>query len=623
MAEKMKILYFMPDPPTQRNHGNRTHAMQLLEYFKSRSSFFEVDYVAIKEWGWADKDKQDFHDCFPNFGLKVLERDKPKKKKLKYWTSYVLPNKIRKRRLGVKGAQIDDLTNIYLQGQFNEFMMHKSYDVIIMSYVTWSSLLQDCPYINGAKLINDTHDFITALYKGRPGFQLGKAFQREMEILSRFDEVWSQSADEQYLFSQFLNAKLRFIPIMLDEGWAKTKKQLVTPEYDLVYVASDNDNNKNSANWFLTNVYPLLPQNLNICFIGLICNHVPDLPNVKKFHFVDDLGAYYKKSKMAICPMLHGSGVKVKVVEALSFGLPVVCTLRGVDGLPSKIKNGCIVADSAATFAQWTIDVLSNDQLYDELRAESKSFFSKFFTKEKGYETLDSVFDLKIEKKELSKGEVDDLHTEQIIKSICKKDSNCVDIGANKGDILSMIQNIAPKGIHYAFEPIPDMVENLKQKFTNDNIRIFDIALSSQKGVSSFNYVISNPAYSGLIKRRYDREHEDDTLIEVKTDLLDSILPEDHKVDLIKIDVEGGELPVLKGSINTLKKYKPVVIFEHGTGSSEFYGTTPEDLFDLMHDCGLKIYTLVNWLQSENALTKEELRQLFDSNEEYNFVASA
>lgn len=236
------------------------------------------------------------------------------------------------------------------------------------------------------------------------------------------------------------------------------------------------------------------------------------------------------------------------------------------------------------------------------------NFFKRLFSKKK---------------KVLSKGDFYDVQTEQIIKMVCKKDSNCVDAGCNIGDILKIILKYAPNGRHYAFEPIPDLYQQLLKKFEhNKNCKISDVALSDKTGISSFNYVISNPAYSGLIKRQYEKEDEVDTLIEVQTNSLDELLPKDYRVDLIKIDVEGGEFPLLRGAVNTLKKYKPVVIFEHGIGASEFYGTRPEDLYHFLLDCGLEVYTLTKWLNKEEPLSVEELVTIFNTNEEWYFVAS-
>lgn len=212
--------------------------------------------------------------------------------------------------------------------------------------------------------------------------------------------------------------------------------------------------------------------------------------------------------------------------------------------------------------------------------------------------------------------------TNKIIKKVCKEDTNCIDVGAHKGEVLDIILKYAPNGVHYAFEPIPDMVGNLKQKYrSRPGCHIVELALSDKKGSSTFNYVISNPSYSGLIKRRYDRPNETDTTIEVKTDRLDDILPPAYRPGLIKIDVEGGEMLVLEGAKETISKYKPVIIFEHGLGASDFYGSTPDKLFDLMTNCAMKISTLKNWLAGKPSLSQTEFRELYKNNTEYYFIA--
>ena len=139
-----------------------------------------------------------------------------------------------------------------------------------------------------------------------------------------------------------------------------------------------------------------------------------------------------------------------------------------------------------------------------------------------------------------------DRQTKQVIKKICKPDSNCIDVGCHKGEIMEMMLKYAPDGKHIGFEPIPVFYNYLVDHFPA-SITFHRLALSDRKGVIKFNYVISNPAYSGIKKRKYDRENELDTLIKVDTDKMDSVLDPSYEVAFIKIDVEGAEYAVLKG----------------------------------------------------------------------------
>lgn len=217
-----------------------------------------------------------------------------------------------------------------------------------------------------------------------------------------------------------------------------------------------------------------------------------------------------------------------------------------------------------------------------------------------------------------------DAQTKKVIERVCKLGSNCIDVGAHKGEVLDQMILAAPQGKHLAFEPIPFLFQNLKKKYANNaNIAVNDIALSNKTGTASFNYVVSNPSYSGLIKRKYDRAHEQDELITVKTELLDNLFPENAPVDLIKIDVEGGELLVLEGAQKTIARCQPTIIFEHGLGASDYYGAKPEQVFELLSQCGLQVSLMKKWLHSEPPFSLKEFTEIYYSGRDYYFIAYA
>jgi glycosyltransferase involved in cell wall biosynthesis len=126
--------------------------------------------------------------------------------------------------------------------------------------------------------------------------------------------------------------------------------------------------------------------------VGKICNYIPSFTNVTQVIFAESVREYYRKSKIAICPMLSGTGIKVKTVEALSFGLPVVCTLRGLDGLPSKTGNGCLRGDAKEEFAKHIHALLSDEKYYQHIRAQAIDTFNKYFEREGCYRKLDNAF---------------------------------------------------------------------------------------------------------------------------------------------------------------------------------------------------------------------------------------
>jgi FkbM family methyltransferase len=224
---------------------------------------------------------------------------------------------------------------------------------------------------------------------------------------------------------------------------------------------------------------------------------------------------------------------------------------------------------------------------------------------------------------DFTKNQQYDTQTKQVIARVCKPESVCIDIGCHKGEVLDLILKYSPASAHFGFEPIPDMYAALKEKYQGKPYRIYDYALSNVKGEVQFNYVVTNPAYSGIKKRQYDRADEKDTQITVKTEMLDALTANEKRIDLIKIDVEGGELLVLQGAKETIKRFKPVIIFEHGLGASDAYGATPELVFDLLTDCGMKVSTMKRWLKKENNFSKEEFSKQYHERMNYYFIAYA
>ena len=137
--------------------------------------------------------------------------------------------------------------------------------------------------------------------------------------------------------------------------------------------------------------------------------------------------------------------------------------------------------------------------------------------------------------------------------------------------------------------------------------------------------MVSNPGYSGLKQRRYDRPKEEIQEIEVKTDLLDNLIPGDVRITFIKVDVEGAELQVFKGGVETIRKNRPVIVFEHGLGGSDYYGTGPDDIYDvLVEQCGLRLFLMADWLKSRGKafMERETFREQFSKGSNYYFMAA-
>lgn len=141
-----------------------------------------------------------------------------------------------------------------------------------------------------------------------------------------------------------------------------------------------------------------------------------------------------------------------------------------------------------------------------------------------------------------------------------------------KGDILEVGANIGTETISFcdiskgsskvfAFEPLPTNFEHLKL-ISNDHdcLKLYNYALSDNCGEEKF--LIPPKVSSGTGKILIANEDNDSKYISVKTKKLDNFIDEYNNVNILFIDVEGHEPYVLRGAIETLKKYNPIVVIE-------------------------------------------------------------
>ena len=197
-----------------------------------------------------------------------------------------------------------------------------------------------------------------------------------------------------------------------------------------------------------------------------------------------------------------------------------------------------------------------------------------------------------------------DLQTIEVMKHVLQPDSSCVDVGAHVGTILSAMTAIAPHGNHYAFEPLPRFASRLRHNFPS--VTVHKIALSDETGITEFQCVKNSEGYSGMRLRPTPFEPDVQTIM-VDMKRLDDVIPEEIPIAFIKIDVEGAEGNVFRGGLETIKRNKPIIVFECGRRALATYGFSFRDIYELLVDeCGLDISIMKRWLNEDNCYSKLE-----------------
>ena len=218
-----------------------------------------------------------------------------------------------------------------------------------------------------------------------------------------------------------------------------------------------------------------------------------------------------------------------------------------------------------------------------------------------------------------------DMQTIEVMKRVLAHDSNAIDIGCHRGSMLTEILNIAPDGRHFAFEPLPDMFAHLKADFgANLHVSLHNLALSENSGSVTFQHVVTNPGYSGLRKRRYDRDNEQIVEIKVRTERLDDIILRDIDIRFIKIDVEGAELGFCAVQSILSAAVSPLLFLSMDSGRRTVMARHLRMFLIFWCDCGLHCFTMELWLANagKNRLERADFCDEFRSGRNYYFLAA-
>jgi hypothetical protein len=167
------------------------------------------------------------------------------------------------------------------------------------------------------------------------------------------------------------------------------------PETAIIYIGSANAMNIHGITSFISYAWPLiiryLPQ-AKLHIVGNVCQHVAvDDDRIRLLGPVENLGELYLASRVVINPAVAGTGLKIKTVEALSYGRRVVAFPAGIEGLPAEVKGLCRCAADWYEFYQLTLSLLiSENPLLSEADFE---LVKSTFHAESVYGNLERVLD--------------------------------------------------------------------------------------------------------------------------------------------------------------------------------------------------------------------------------------
>ncbi|MCR5763362.1 MAG: glycosyltransferase family 4 protein [Treponema sp.] len=171
----------------------------------------------------------------------------------------------------------------------------------------------------------------------------------------------------------------------------KKEVRVISPYYDnysklerkpsgkqiIFYGAMGRYENYASAIWFIKNVMPELPKDVIFTVIG----SNPDKSllqyastNVKITGFVEDVSHYFQNSLCLVAPLVLGAGIKVKVLEAFSAGIPVLTNEIGIEGIPAQDGKDFIYCETPQDYIESIKHLINDSNFASDIGKSGRKF---------------------------------------------------------------------------------------------------------------------------------------------------------------------------------------------------------------------------------------------------------
>lgn len=365
-----KILFIYPHNFLECNMGTNIRVYSLAKELHSQG--YMIDLFAFRNFlsVYDDFDNMNYHEKIIDTLFLYDYRDTIKFKKRKRIQKYI--NQI------THNEELENWVTPCMIKQFNEIVSSTEYDYIIMFYAYTAELISPENYRGNSTKMYFMEDLLSVAHfvSGRSKY-IGGLLDSEIKRISYFDKIVCISSDEKTLFEKLLPSKLFFfLPHLISKKNIENK--IVNKRKKLLFIGYDNEYNIEGMLWFFENVYPRILLDIEIVVVGKVTKYIDaKFANLNKVEYVESLNDLYLGVDIVICPLQNGTGMKIKVIEAMSYGIPIVCTSRGVDGIPDKNKSGCLVENTPEGFANAINRLVTDEMFYKERKKQIVEYFSE------------------------------------------------------------------------------------------------------------------------------------------------------------------------------------------------------------------------------------------------------
>jgi glycosyltransferase involved in cell wall biosynthesis len=302
-----------------------------------------------------------------------------------------------------------------MRAWFSDLLSEVAPDLVLITYAHWDGLL-DHRRFAGVRRVLDTYDVVTL--NVRLWRELEKRFPTRP---IRVEEIEDEVLQEDFYARRGLAADPEEFRIcdrypttvaiaardaeLIEQNTRKTEVVTLPATHPPRYLDNDysgpalfptgpNPFNLQGYCYFVKRVLPRVlarAPSFQLQMTGSCCGEVTPVEGVLLSGYVPDLMALYRSARMMLCPVFGGTGQQIKIIEAMSHGVPVVALRAAAEASPLRHGVNGLVAEDASGFAEHVLELWNNRELCARLGAAARETIATELSRERLLTVLSKI----------------------------------------------------------------------------------------------------------------------------------------------------------------------------------------------------------------------------------------
>jgi glycosyltransferase involved in cell wall biosynthesis len=285
---------------------------------------------------------------------------------------------------------IDRFTDSNFKKLIGEFISINKIDVIILESIYLAGYISTIRKCSAAKIIVRAHNveyliwerlaknetsFIKRLYFKKLAKDLKK---EELKYLKLVDGLACISRDDKLIFRENgIKTPMTTIFVAID----KQEKSMDYNADSFYHIGSMNwSPNLEAVNWLVSSIFPAIRKELPNAKLYLAGSFMPEefvtdnLKGIEVIGFVDDVSDFMTKKGIMLAPLKSGSGVRIKILEGMSFGVPIITTEIGAEGINGQNGTDLFISKNEEDFIKSSINLSNSKEKRASLGLNAKKY---------------------------------------------------------------------------------------------------------------------------------------------------------------------------------------------------------------------------------------------------------